>query len=140
MESSMAEHGSVRCSIADCESSRAWTREWWLFAAGLFVHLPLDLLSTILVVGTYGVDVEANPIVQSLLASGLLYVTLAYLGATVLLVSLFSWLLSIRQRTREPYRTVLSRGITAWLIVLLGSGLFFVVNNILALLVGWTIL
>lgn len=113
-----------------------WPREWWLFAGVLFVHLPVDLLTTLFVVDAYGLGVEVNPIMRWLLAAGLLAVTISYLGVTILLVAMFAAVRSITVRSREPIRSVLTAGVTAWLVVLFVAGIVVVANNLLALVAG----
>lgn len=108
--------------------------QWWFwFAVALFLLLPLDLFTTLLAVGTYGIGVEANPIMRWLLQQGLVAVTIANLVVVGFVVYLFHVAIDRIQRVPPAYRSMVDPAISAWIGFLILAGLVLVANNLLVL-------
>ncbi|QLD87099.1 hypothetical protein HWV23_15665 [Natronomonas halophila] len=108
---------------------------WWrLFAVALFLLVPLDLLTTLLVVTRYGTVVEANPLMRWLLDQGLLVVTATNLGVVVLVVLLFQAAIRRIRQTPPAYHRAVTRVVDVWVGVLLVAGTVLVANNLAVLL------
>lgn len=104
---------------------------WWvLFAAALFMLLPLDLLTTLVVVWEYGVIVEANPIMRRLLDQGLFAVTVANLLAAVLVVVMFQTVIGQFRQASSSDRRLLVPVVTTWVVLLNLAGVVVVANNL----------
>lgn len=108
-------------------------RWWFWFAVALFLLLPLDLFTTLLAVGTYGIGVEANPIMRWLLQQGLVAVTIANLVVVGFVVYLFHVAIDRIQRVPPAYRSMVDPAISAWIGFLILAGLVLVANNLLVL-------
>lgn len=108
-------------------------RWWYLFAVALFLLVPLDLLTTLLVVAEYGTAVEANPLMRWLLDQGLVAVTAANLAVVVLVVALFHAAVRRIRQTPPAYHRPIAVVVNVWVGVLLLGGTALVTNNLAAL-------
>lgn len=112
----------------------AHIRRWWhLFAVALFLLVPLDLLTTLLVVAEHGTVVEANPLMRWLLNQGLVVVTAVNLAVVVLVVALFHAAVHQIRQTPPAYHRPIALIVNAWVGVLLVAGTVLVTNNLAAL-------
>jgi hypothetical protein len=108
-------------------------RWWHLFAVALFLLVPLDLLTTLLVVTKYGIAVEANPLMRWLLDQGLVVVTVVNLGVVVLVVVLFHAAIHRIRQTPPAYHRAVTLVVNVWVGVLLVAGTVLVANNLVVL-------
>ena len=110
-------------------------RNWWvLFGVALFLLIPLDLLTTLIAVATYGITVEANPVMRWLLQRGLLVTTAVNLVVVGVAVTLFHLAIERIKAVSPAERRVLSAGVTVWIAILIVSGSVLVLNNLLVIL------
>lgn len=121
---------------ATATATATWTDEeveqWWLqFGVALFFLIPLDLLTTLLVVTKYGTVVEANPIMRWLLARGLLVVGVVNVAIVCLVIGLFHLALVGIRRAPASRRSSLTHVVNVWLGILLVAGITLVTNNLL---------
>jgi hypothetical protein len=108
-------------------------RWWHLFAVALFLLVPLDLLTTLLVVTKHGTTVEANPLMRWLLDQGLVVVTAVNLGVVVLVVALFHAAIHRIRQTPPAYHRTVALVVNVWVGVLLIAGTVLVANNLVVL-------
>lgn len=109
-------------------------KRWWrLFAIALFLLVPLDLLTTLLVVTKYGTVVEANPLMRWLLDQGLVVVTVVNVAVVVLVVALFHVAIDRLRQTPPAYHRTITRVVNVWVGVLLVAGTVLVTNNLVVL-------
>lgn len=113
---------------------------WWWFGAVLFLLLPIDMLTTMAATTRYGIEEESNPFVQWVLAQGLIPFTVVNLLAVLLVVCLFSILLTVVRKTPPPYDRYFERGVEVWLGLLLVTGLFVLLNNLTVIVQGRSLL
>lgn len=119
----------------DCDSDgldRCVRRWWGWFAVALFLLIPLDLLTTLIVVAEHGTAVEANPIVRWLLRQGLLAVTVVNLVVVALAVTLFHVAVERFRRAAPPNPRPFVLFVNLWIGGLIAVGAGIVANNILA--------
>lgn len=114
--------------------SRHVNRWWGWFAVALILLIPLDLFTTLLAVGAYGIMVEANPIMRWLLQQGLVVVTLANLGVIGLAVVLFDAAIDHIQRVPPSYQPMITHAVNVWIGALILAGVVLVANNLFVLL------
>lgn len=115
------------------QSARLDTRlaeNWEWFAGCLFIHIPLDMLSTFVAL-TSGMGTEINPLIHWGLQEGLFTVAGIYLVAGVSTVPLFTGVIqSVRScppRIQWKYELL----VETWLGGLLALGLGVFANNLL---------
>lgn len=108
-------------------------RRWFWFAIALFLLLPLDLFTTLIAVGRYGIAVEANPIMRWLLQQGLVAVTAANLVVVGCVVYLFHAALNRIQHVQPSHRHAFIRLVDVWIGLLIIAGIVLVTNNMLTL-------
>lgn len=121
-------------------SVEGWTAEWWLFATGLVLLVPVDMLTTTIAISKYGMGVEANPLVRWLFAQGFGYVVGVNLVVALLVVVLFSQLVDVVEKTRPPYDNYLHYGVVVWLSLGSIGGAVLFANNISVILFESSIL
>lgn len=121
-------------STSTANSLDAHVERWWhLFAVALFLLVPLDLLTTLLVVTRYGTVVEANPLMRWLLDQGLVVATAVNLVVVVLVVVLFQAAVDRLRQTPPAYHRTVTLVVNAWVGVLLVAGTVLVTNNLVVL-------
>ncbi|WP_096390424.1 DUF5658 family protein [Halopenitus persicus] len=109
-------------------------RQWWvLFGIALFLLVPLDLLTTLIAVATYGLSVEANPVMRWHLQRGLLVTTVVNLVVVGVSVAMFHLAIERIRDVPPGERRVIDVGVTVWLTVLIGGGVVLVFNNLLVI-------
>lgn len=120
---------------ATAEGLDAKVRQWWyLFAVALFLLVPLDLFTTLLVVTKYGTVVEANPLMRWLLEQGLVAVLVVNLAVVAIVVALFQAAVDRLRRTPPAHHRTVTLAFNVWVGVLLVAGSVLVANNLAALL------
>lgn len=107
-------------------------RQWWvLFGVALFLLVPLDLLTTLIAVATYGITVEANPVMRWLLQRGLLVTTVVNLIVVGVAVAMFHLAVERIRDVPPAERRVLAVGVDIWIAILIVGGGALVLNNLL---------
>lgn len=113
---------------------------WRWFAAGLFLLLPVDLLTTYGAAAQYGLTYEINPLMRWLLPQGILVIIVVHLGLVVVSAVGFWGILVAIERTPPPLRRPLVYGLEAWLALLIVAGVLVVMNNLAVIVVGESLL
>jgi hypothetical protein len=105
--------------------------EYWMWIAlTLFVLFPVDLLTTLVAVGQFGLAAEANPFMRWLIAQGFLTLTVVHLLLVVVAtVCCHGILEAIRTATDRSQRS-LAVSFEITLGVLLSVGLLVISNNL----------
>lgn len=116
------------------EMDRYVDRWWLMFAAALFLLIPLDLLTTYVAISRHGTAVEANPIMRWLFEQGLLTVTVVNLIAVAFAVSMFHGALTQIRRAPERSHRALAYLVNVWVGVLLLAGVALIFNNLLVII------
>lgn len=107
---------------------------WWLsFGVALFLLVPFDLFTTLLVVGKYGTMVEANPIMRWPLQQGLFAVATVNVVITGVTVVMFHVAIGHIRRAPPSYHRPLTKVVNIWVGTLLVGGVVLVANNLIAL-------
>lgn len=109
---------------------------WTWLTVGLFLHVPVDLLTTIGAVARFGIGVEANPLVAALFAGPLWLLVGVHIAVVFGVVYGFDAVLTSVDRTSPRLRPAFKRLIEAWLAVVVVAGLALFVNNMRVVLHG----
>lgn len=117
-------NGEIDARIAD----------WWKwFTMALFLLVPVDLVSTLVAIAKYGAGVEANPIMEWLLAQGLAPVVVVNLVVVGLAVLLFDTAIDAVRTAPASYRTQLVFGFNLWIGFVFAAGVVLTANNVLVI-------
>lgn len=109
---------------------------WLYFALGLILVLGIDLLTTLVATGRYGTGVEINPLMRWLLVQDPIVFVAVHVGVAMLVVLLFSRVIESVRCARAPHDVYLESAVRAWLGLLVGVGLFLVLNNLSVIVFG----
>lgn len=113
---------------------------WRWFARALFLLLTLDILTTLVATAIYGTDAEINPLMVWLIELGPVVLIAVHLIALVGVVVAFSQVIKVIESVSDPYDIVLEVVLEIWLGLLLTGGFVIVVNNLLVIVFGHSIL
>ncbi len=121
--------------------ARRRVEEYWSwFAVGLFLLLPVDLLTTYGAAAEYGLAHEANPVMRWLLPKGVVVTTVVHLCLVVVAVAGFRGVLVAIERTPARLRPPLLYGLELWLGLLIVAGLIVLANNLSVIVFGDSLL
>lgn len=109
-------------------------QRWLWFGVALFLLIPLDLFTTLLAVATYGLAVEANPLMRWLLRQGLFATTAVNLLVAGIAIVLFQLLTERVGRLPPSQRHMFALGVNVWIAILIVGGILLVFNNLLVIL------
>lgn len=116
-------------------------REYWNWlAVALFLLVTLDMLTTVVAAAELGPGAEANPLVRWALERGISTLVVLNLIAVAVTVGLFWALIQMLHQTSRRYRRAFSLLIEVWLGLLLVAGLFVLMNNLAAVMLGESLL
>ena len=109
---------------------------WAWLALALYLLITVDLLTTFGAVARFGVGVEANPLVASLL-TGPFWLLIGVHVAVVFGVTYgFAAVLRLLDRMPPGLRARFETAVRAWLVLLVAAGLLLAANNLAVLLHG----
>lgn len=111
-------------------------RFWIAGLVAMFFHAVADPFVTYFTVNVYGVGMETNPWLSSLLEDGWQSFLLAHIPLYLMILAFFiafTWLFSLASESEKQQIYRLAMGL--WLLIILW-GTFVVVNNIWVLLTG----
>lgn len=108
---------------------------WVLAGVALFLLIPADMVTTVLVVSKHGASAEANPLMKQFLGQGLFILTIVNISVGIL-ASLMFWgfIRTVKEASGVPL-WISARAYEIWVSALIISGFFTVMKNI-SLLTG----
>ncbi|HKJ59766.1 MAG TPA: hypothetical protein VKA37_11080 [Halobacteriales archaeon] len=109
---------------------------WWWFAVVLFVVITLDMVTTMYATNSLGLAAEANPLIRLALERGVLEYTLLNLASLGVTIGGFTVLTRVVRGSEPPYSQYFEVVLKLWLGSLFAVGVFVVVNNLLVILYG----
>ena len=107
-----------------------WARCWVWFLVALVMLLWVDLATTIAAAGLYGLESEANPIMRSLLESGLGVTVAIHAGIFLVALAGFSMVVRVGVGLEEPRQQRYRVCCLGWIGLLLIVGTGVVANNL----------
>lgn len=116
-------------------------RLWWVwFALALYLLITIDMITTMGSIAKYGIAVEGNPLMQRLFQQGLLAVVVVNLAVTAFAGGCFQAVVSLVRRMAPARARYFAYCVEAWLGILVLGGMLLALNNLGALLFGYSLL
>lgn len=119
----------------------ARTGEYWQWIAlTMFLLFPVDLLTTLVAVGKFGLHVEANPLVRWLIARGTLVLAAGNVALAAVAAGCCHGIVTAIRDVTNSYRRRLALSFEVTIGLLLSLGLFVVSNNLSVILLQRSLL
>lgn len=106
---------------------------WSWTAVTLFLLVPVDLITTSVVVSRYGVDVIANPFVTWLFGQGPVTFVAVPLAGAMLATGLVHGVLETLRHAPRPLQERLALLFEVWIGLMVSLGLLLLVNDLAAI-------
>lgn len=116
-------------------------REYWEWiTVALFLLITVDMLTTIFAAAELGTAAEANPLMRWALVQGIDVLVAVNVGAVVLAVTFFYGMLEMLRESPPHLRRPFSLLIEVYIGLLLAAGLGVLANNLVAVVLGRSLL
>ena len=126
----------VAKSATRSDRGPSWEQCWIWFCAALVMLLWIDLATTVAAANLYGLEAEANPLMRSLLASGISITVAIHVILFGLAIAGFAVVVAIGRKVETNRRSWYRRFCFCWIMLLLLIGVLVVANNMALVLIA----